>query len=61
MGSTMMSALTSNTIHSLDRLGLCGNHSWWEDNTLFNHLITSLSQQTQLKEFYFEGNYLTSE
>ncbi len=56
-----MPALTSNTIHSLDGLSLDGNRSWWEDNTLFNHLITFLSQQTQLKEFYFSDNYLTSE
>ncbi len=61
MGVSVMSALTSNTIHSLDYLNLSDNLSWWEDDTLFNHLITFLSQQTQRKGFGVDYNYLTSE
>ncbi len=61
VGLPVMSALTSNTIHSLDYLGLGVNRSWWKDNTLFNHLITFLSQQKRLETFTFHSNYLTSE
>ncbi len=61
MGYPVMSALTDSTTHSLYYLLLNSNASWWKDNTLFNHLITFLSQLTQLKEFAFNENYLTSE
>ena len=61
MGVSVMSALAKSNIHSLTWLDLSENKSWWKNSTVFNQLLPFLSQQTQLKKFWFSINYLTSE
>ena len=62
LSQVAMKQLGDSSIASLKEVSFSWNPSWWSQQGLaFPQLLTLLSRQTNLKEFYFMGNCLISE
>ena len=59
-GSDVIPPLVGSPISSLTTLDLSKNPSWWEDEEVFAQLIVFLVRQTNMKDFWFRENNLTT-
>ena len=61
IGGSVMSQLANSDINSLPQLNLNEIDTWWKDSSLFHQVLPFLTKQSQLTQFRFVQNSLTSE